>query len=517
MPDATSDTAVTAARTPAPAAFSEAAARPLRERMLRPTFPELWTFLAVALPALAGLVRLPTLDLAYQLRAGADILAGRGIPTTDAWTFTAAGQPWLDQQWGAQVILAAIYDVGGWTGLTVFRAAILAVVFGLLLVAVRWRAPRIGGRIAAWLTLAAFIVAAPALSLRPQLLGVAGFVVMLVVLAGRRERPGLVWLLPAIAVAWANVHGSFVLAPALAGLAWLEDLRERSPHAARMLLVTVATGAATLVTPFGSDGWRYAVTLSANSEVRTRVIEWQPPTLTDIPGILFWGSVVLVAVAVLVIARRRGAIAWPALLTLGAFGVLAAVAVRGIAWWPPVAAVTIAALAFPAQIEGSAHVHGPRRVPRGSPLNALIAAVLIIAGVGLLPVWRTTDPGTGAPSGLLVFAPSGVTAALRGIAGPDDRVWNPQPWGSWLEFAVPAPAYAFDSLIEVIPPEVWAEGDVVTTAGPGWDSILDRRGVTIVVAEGGQTAPLASALAKNAGWRLVHADTDGTVWVRADR
>jgi len=158
-----------------------------------------------------------------------------------------------------------------------------------------------------------------------------------------------------------------------------------------------------------------------------------------------------------------------------------------------------------------------RRVPRGSPLNALVAAILIVAGVGLLPAWRATDPGTGAPSGLLAFAPSGVTAALRGIAGPGDRVWNPQPWGSWFELAVPAPAYAFDSLIEVIPPDAWADGDVVTSAGAGSGGILDERGVTIVVAEGGRTAPLPAALANDAGWRRVYADDDGTVWVRADR
>ena len=66
----------------------------------------LWAFLAVALPVLASLLApLSTVDLAYQLRAGADILATGRIPSVDTWTFTMAGQPWIDQQWGAQVIL----------------------------------------------------------------------------------------------------------------------------------------------------------------------------------------------------------------------------------------------------------------------------------------------------------------------------------------------------------------------------------------------------------------------------
>ena len=123
----------------------------------------------------------------------------------------------------------------------------------------------------------------------------------------------------------------------------------------------------------------------------------------------------------------------------------------------------------------------PRGRSSGSPLNALVGAVLVLAGVAFLPAWRPIDRALGAPSGLLAFAPSGVTAALRGLATPEDRVWNPQPWGSWFEFAVPAPAYALDSRIEVIPPEAWRDADVVASAGPGWDAILDAAGVTIVV------------------------------------
>jgi hypothetical protein len=87
------------------------------------TLPRLWVFLAVALPALAALIaNLPSVDLTYHLRAGAGILDGGGIPTADSWTFTVFGDPWTDQQWGAQVILAAVYRVAGWTGLVLLRS-----------------------------------------------------------------------------------------------------------------------------------------------------------------------------------------------------------------------------------------------------------------------------------------------------------------------------------------------------------------------------------------------------------
>ena len=89
----------------------------------------LWAFLAVALPVLAALIApLPATDLTYHLRAGEEILTTGRIPGVDTWTFTIAGEPWLDQQWGAQVILTAVFRVGGWTGLVLFRAALVGLI-----------------------------------------------------------------------------------------------------------------------------------------------------------------------------------------------------------------------------------------------------------------------------------------------------------------------------------------------------------------------------------------------------
>ena len=48
-------------------------------------------------------------------------------------------------------------------------------------------------RRAAWLTLAAFVVSAVALGLRPQLFGMVLLALVLLVLALRRDRPRLMW------------------------------------------------------------------------------------------------------------------------------------------------------------------------------------------------------------------------------------------------------------------------------------------------------------------------------------
>jgi hypothetical protein len=206
-----------------------------------------------------------------------------------------------------------------------------------------------------------------------------------------------------------------------------------------------------------------------------------------------------------------------------AFAALGAVAARGIAWWPAVAIVTLtgisvhartaarAARGLPADMSASAK----RRTPPGNSWNNHIALTLALTCIAAMPVWRPVNPITEAPDNLLGYAPEFLTEVLAESAGPDDRIWNAQVWGSWLEFRVPAPAYAFDSRVEVIPSKAWADNDVVLAAGPGWAEILDRYDATVIVAEGDLTAPLAAALDGSAEWFLLYVDDDGTIWRRA--
>jgi len=69
----------------------------------------------------------------------------------------------------------------------------------------------------------------------------------------------------------------------------------------------------------------------------------------------------------------------------------------------------------------------------------------------------------------------------------------------------------------VIPPDAWRDGDIVAAAAPGWEAILDARGVTMVVAEGDREAPLAAALSGSPAWYLLADGGDGSIWVRNGR
>ena len=475
------------------------------------TLTRLWTFLAIGLPVLATLIAdVSAVDLAYHLRAGGITLDTGQIPATDTFTFTAPGAAWLNQQWGAQVLLASVYRLAGWTGLTLLRAALVGFTFGCVYAIGRRRGLDV--RRAAWLTLGAFFVAAVALALRPQLIGMALLAATLFLVVDRRAHPRGLWAVPLIVLVWANVHGSFFLGPVVVGLAWLEDVHDRVARPGRTLAVAVASAVAALVTPFGPAVWGYAIGLSTNGFVTSRISEWQPTTLRTIPGILFFGSVALTAV---LLARRGRPTPWPTLAWLGVFAAIGTYAIRGVAWWPLGGATAVASVLATDFATAAARAPHPSRQPgteRSNPVNVVLAGLIVAAGVVLLQVWRPTDSRIAAPAGVVGDAPAGVTAALRAAVKPGDRILNPQPWGSWFELALPQATVALDSRIELFPAQVWDDYETVRSGGDGWQLILERWNPTFVVATEDEDELVARL--HLAGWMTAYADGDGTVLVR---
>jgi hypothetical protein len=112
---------------------------------------------------------------------------------------------------------------------------------------------------------------------------------------------------------------------------------------------------------------------------------------------------------------------------------------------------------------------------------------------------------------VVATAPSGITGALRDLARPGDRLFNPQPWGSWFEFALPDLPVTVDSRIELFPVQVWDAVDAVEAGRDGWTRQLDDWGVTIAVVRAEDTG--LSARLTAAGWSRVHADGDGLVYL----
>ena len=470
---------------------------------MRLSYDRLWVVIALALPALLSLlVPLPAVDLAYQVRAGDEILASGALPAVDTWTYTVAGTPWVDQQWLAQVVLAPGYRIGGWELLAVARAGLVVAALGLLLAALVERGTPT--RIAAVLSLVTFLLAAPALAMRPQLFAIVLFAALLWLISVRWWRPWAYVLMPVVVVIWANVHGSFVLAPLILGYAFLEDFVARRGWGRSLLVLFVAT-AATLANPFAAGAWMYAASIGMDPVIRDTVSEWQRTSPLNIPGALFYASLVAAAVFLVVQARTKGRVLVTDWVWLAGWGLIGVWAERGLAWWPFAAAFVVATV-----VGRATGYTGERTLgQRANSLNTVVALALGVALVAALPWWRPSDPLTGR-EGLLSYAPSGLAQALREVARPRDRLFSQQTWASWFEWSNPQALAFLDSRFELFPADVFHSYGTIAGGDGNALAELERVGTRIVVAQ--SQGALATTLT-GAGWTIAFEDDDGAVLV----
>lgn len=459
-----------------------------------------WMAIAIVTPLfVAFMSQMPGADLAYQIRAGDIMWRTHAVLRTDVFTFTVPGADWLNQQWGAQLLLGSTYRLGGWNGIVLLYGALTSVAFAFLFFACRRRGA--SARASALLTVAGFWVARENLAMRPQLIAVLLFTVTLWILAGRRAHPRALWVIPALVLLWVNVHGSFVLVPVLLGLAWIEDRKDAPATARTVLAVCAASLIASLANPFGPGVWVYAASIGTNPTISHLVTEWAPPTIRGYSGIVFFASALLVAGYLI---RRKEPLSWPQLLWPAAFFVLALPALRGVVWW---------GLVFPYVVAGLLKQKAGADEERGSPLmNALLVTTIVAAAVIVMPIWRAPDPA-GAPS-YLGQAPASLVDAAEAALPPGSRLFVSQTYASWFELELPSMPVFVDSRIELFPTSIWESYLEIGGAREGWQTTLDRWDVDAVVINPDQDGVLTSHIRHDRMWQLVFSDESGYLFVR---
>ena len=242
-----------------------------------------WACVAAATGWLAAMaLRLPAGDgdLLWQRWLGERILRDHALPRAlGTETLTAAGAPWTPHEWLFSTALALATDRG-----SVWLVGLLcALAAGVALGAVVMRCRRRG--LTAPLSSVAVLISALAMlqsfGVRAQVLGWAGLACVLWLF--ELEGPWI-WAAVPLTAAWANLHASALLSPAIAALiAVAAALRDRSWSAdvRRRTAVAAACGAATMATPLGADLPRYAVALVL-SPIRHSISEWGATSIASI-------------------------------------------------------------------------------------------------------------------------------------------------------------------------------------------------------------------------------------------
>ena len=232
-------------------------------------------------------------DLWGHVRFGLDILRDGDIRQVDTYSF-ASDRPWVNHEWGAEVLAALAFRIAGNAGLVVLKLLIVGPV--LLLLDAQLRKEGVRSAFSRDLTAGAAIVMtlSQAHHVRPQLFSLLLFSILLTCLvnAGRGSLRYL-YILPPMFAAWANLHGGWIVGGGVIAL-WTVFLLIQNEQ--RLALSCLAAGAlsllATLATPYGPSLWQFLHETIGFS--RPEILEWQPVYVTGWPFVVLWAMALTV-------------------------------------------------------------------------------------------------------------------------------------------------------------------------------------------------------------------------------
>ncbi|TMD99912.1 MAG: hypothetical protein E6I72_00080, partial [Chloroflexi bacterium] len=235
-------------RTPSPAAE----ALRLTERLSARTLL-LGGVMVVILSLFIGAEQDP--DFWWHLRIGRWMVDNGRLPSSDIFTFTAAGHVWTDHEYLTEILMWLTYSTLGLTVLVALFGLLTWAGFWLIYLQVR-RQPFVF--IGVGIAIGA-IAGAPIWGPRAQMITFALSCLELYWLRGYLSgRSRAIVYFPLVMVAWANLHGGWVigfvwLAVALAaelwGWAWDQDNPVHRMHVRRLIVVGLASAVAVAATP----------------------------------------------------------------------------------------------------------------------------------------------------------------------------------------------------------------------------------------------------------------------------
>ena len=269
-------------------------------RLIRPSFQTAGIYVfVIAFTCLYYLINAPLLlnhwDLGWHLAAG-DLIREQGrVPFEDPWSFTSGGRQWFNLSWLWDVFASAIFQYANFTGLIVFVVACGAAIAAYLAsLCLGNGASPLAASIAvvsACLLYPAFAAAYPNiyLAVSPNI----STMVFSVIFYGEclKKRSGR-FLLPAIMVLWANLHGGFLLGLIIVGVFCGVALLRRDWGNFRIFgLVGAACFLATFINPLGWHIYEGLASVLGHFS-QAYITEWWPYHRNiaipgSIPGIVY--------------------------------------------------------------------------------------------------------------------------------------------------------------------------------------------------------------------------------------
>lgn len=469
-----------------------------------------------------------------HLGSGRWMVENRQIVTHDPFSLPAAGMPWVDFGWLAQILMYLAVRFGDFAALGLFRSVCLAVALWFC-----WHTARaLGCRpfAAAGAVCAAGLLVALQTEARPYMFTLLLFAPLLHMTHRWLHAGGrFPWLAVPLMALWANLHAAFPAYLLSVAAMWVGMLIESrlagpaapapdpshrpSPSPTRVALLLSLCALATFANPYGPAVWFLPLQIGGQAVFRDVISEWKAPwDEAYIPFLVLLAGVALLAA--LRIRRVR-----PSHLLLLALWVALALDARRQISLAGLACAPVVALWLQQWADDRAE-RQPSVRSAGSVLRlgapAAVAAVFLCLAVAhhvSLEVRMARRAGIRHGFGMETRVQAVETADFLLRERPEGALFNDFRFGGYFIWRLHPHYRVFqDGRLELYGPALFRRYLDVANADPGWDDILAEHDVEIVVlGEGRRTETrLAGPLAATGRWTAVHRDAQAVVFVRND-
>ncbi len=263
-------------------------------------------------------------DFWWHLTTGNWILAQHAIPRHDLFTFTVSNHRWITHEWLSEVLLAVLFAIGRLPLVSLALGAITAAGFLFVYLAIDRRV----GFVIRGLTLVLGVAAAnPIWGPRIQMITFAlSALTYLWVKRFCEGRSRALYALPVVVLLWVNLHGGFIFAYGIVGVALAVEAAKYALHRRdamplsrlrAMAYVLLASIAIAVVNPNGWDMYLYAFATAGSAAQQKLIVEWFSPNF-QMSQMWAFEAMIFLIIGALALARRVQA--WPFLLMLVGLG-----------------------------------------------------------------------------------------------------------------------------------------------------------------------------------------------------
>jgi hypothetical protein len=450
-------------------------------------------------------------DVWWHLRTGQLMVQQHTIFHADPYSFTRAGQPWVDHEWLSQLLIFGIYRFTSWGGLIVAFALVTAA--SLLVVYVRCPGhPYVAG---VMVVLGAF-ASAPTWGVRPQVLTCLLASLLLLLLEQSYQRPRLLWWTPAMTLLWVNLHAGYALGIGLMAAFLVGDaldtafgFKDGPPLAGRMQCLLPALFACIAVVPlnpYGTAMYSYPLETLQSPAMQSYIKEWFSPNFHQYRFVPLM-VMMLLTIALPVLSPKRLRPREVLLLCVTMYAALRSV--RHIPIYALVAVPILSGLVQAClQEKGFTRWFGGEA--RGMTQKKILLNGFLLAGIFVFMLGRIrylVQDQAAAEARKFPRAAASFLLSQR-PAGPMLNHYN---WGGYFIWKLypQSPVYVDgradlygDTFINAFAATYYLQGDL-------WKDSLTKWGINTVILP--PDAPLVTALAARSDWRTIYSDQQAVV------